>query len=48
MVIKEGCTVYLSVLAALGFTVDTVYYGGKKLEYERLFMEVSSCALFLS
>ena len=32
MVITEVCPVYMPVMAALGFTVDTVYYGGKKMK----------------
>ena len=32
MVITEVCPVYMPVMAALGFTVDTVYYGDKKNE----------------
>ena len=31
MLIAEGWTLCMPVLVALGFTVDTLYYGGKKL-----------------
>ena len=32
MAIVEGWPEYMPLLDALGFTVDTVYYGGKKMK----------------
>ena len=42
MVITERWPGWLPVLDSLGFTVYTVYYGGKYLKYQRFFLEMSS------
>ena len=44
MVIQGGFPLCMSFLIYLGFTVETVYYGGKKLKYQQFPPEVSSWA----
>ena len=46
MVIAEGWTLCMPVLVALGFIVDTLYYGGKHLKYQQFYPEVSYWTLF--
>ena len=44
MVIVEGWPEYMPLLDALGFTVDTVYYGVINLKYPLFYPELSSWA----